>query len=708
MATASPFSSLSPRYDHSALGSIPDGAAMPDLSEVMAEMKRYGSLVAVHGVLAFLAFQVFMPLAVVFAAVGKTSFPDSWLKWHARTQMFIVTPLTVVAITLAGVSAATRPALIPSGISRHGKMGFTLLGLVVVQLALGWYSHFAQERKERFSAENGLPEPAPKRRLANWAHLAVGVTLLTLGGLQVTWGFGEFEGRLGQPVPVWIEVIHYVIAGVPVLIVTPFVLVRGIMRMRDGQSFIEAFLSRPAPSNKVHPPPRKLFLGSSSYIDETYGPSGIVYDEDAEKDGVGHEYAKGFSRIDNRARVESTASSWPGHETREEYEADLASQQSHGGSVVGSLASWDYARFGNEENSSLLHAAAPMGHSTASTRRPSSQPPRAASPAPTSYPPSSTPVSLPPPSLPPVSPVYHPTSPTPSTLAATVAASVALPPPPPAPPSSALSPRLTFMPFPGEAAVVPPPASASPAYEPTLSPSSTRSSRPNLASLAVRDQPEGEGKAPSPATLVPSPPPPAPAAAAPAKNTGFVSAAALRRQQTAASASTSVAAVCEGEQGAATASATEAGVSPTVQRHTSLQGKIEGPPAAEKEASIKEEKEEFEAPSKVEGEEKTSADAAKADLPERLPSPSFPDSDSEDGEEEHDPDVPLTRDDSESTRLMDELERELTISTMRSGRSWATTAIEGGEDGEADGASEAVSDEGKTVESGHWLGGKEK
>ncbi|GAA5837477.1 hypothetical protein JCM11251_002118 [Rhodosporidiobolus azoricus] len=703
MVASSPLDSLSPRYDHTALGSLPEDVAPATVSELEGEFKRYGALIAVHGVIAFLAFQVFMPLAVVFAAVGKTSFPSAWFKWHSRTQVFLVTPMAILAIVLVGVAAATRPSLVHDGISRHGVLGFIILGIVTFQLAIGWYAHFAQARKEQFAAENGLPEPAPKRRLANWAHIAVGVTLLTLGGLQVTWGFGEYASRLGQSVPTWVEVVHYVIAGIPVLIVTPFVLVRGVMRIRDGQSFTEAFLTHPPQNSKVVPPPRKFFLGSSSYIDEAYGPSGIVFDEVAEKDGIGHEYAKGKG-LDGRARVDSTASSWPGYETREQYEADLASRQSQGGSVVEDWAGWDYTRYddggGGRGTSSLLSAAAPMGRSTTQAPRPASQPSQAAPlPSPVFYPPSWNSA------LPPVSPIIHSTSPTPSTLAATVAASVAASLPPPPAPASSFSPRLSFMPFPGEAPVVPPAGtSAAPAYESTLTPSSTASERSNLAFLAVRDQPDGEGKAPSPATLVPSPPPPD-SSATPLAGTGFVPAKSLRRKKTAGSVETSIAAACDGEAGKESLAEDE--VSPIVTRHISLQGKIEGSPVEGTQDSLREEKEEAEVtPStKLEDGRKEQSESDKVEnAPERLPSPSFPPSDNE--ADKHDEDVPLTfdPDDAESTRLMDELERELTISTMRSGRSWATTTYE---DEKAEDESEAgASDEAKTVASGVWLGGK--
>lgn len=40
-------------------------------------------------------------------------------------------------------------------------------------------------------------------------HMALGIGLLTVGGLEVTWGFSQYEERVGEPVPTWVVVVHW-------------------------------------------------------------------------------------------------------------------------------------------------------------------------------------------------------------------------------------------------------------------------------------------------------------------------------------------------------------------------------------------------------------------------------------------------------------------------------------------------------------------
>ncbi|GAA5840471.1 hypothetical protein JCM9279_007336 [Rhodotorula babjevae] len=458
-----------PRYDHSSLGasSSDDGPA--------GDAQRYGRLIALHAVLGFLAFQVVAPLAVVIAAVGK-SWGDLWFRAHWRMQLFFVGPATVVSVLVAALAANGESGAGEVDL-KHKITGYVLLGALSVQALLGFYSHHRQVVVERFSAETGRELPVAKRRLSNWMHMALGVALLTVGGLEVTWGFGLYEESVGEKVPTWVVVVHWVVAGLPVLIVTPFVLIRGILRLRRGASFSDAFItpfhsssSSLTSTSSSYNPPRKLFLNSATYL------ATPVFDVDLENDkadGVGHAYEHGKG-VDGRVRVESVVSAWPGAETRDEYEAEVASSRAPD-SVAGgapSAASFrsfttlgnDYPRAdgGDAEGAGLLRGD--------STWRPSRVAPGAMAlydAVPATYPPAPAAVAdsgSTTPSLPALPPIFAPASSPAPAAARTLSTPTVLPGPPAASAiASPLSPRLSFMPFAGPAPAHPPATSSSPA-----------------------------------------------------------------------------------------------------------------------------------------------------------------------------------------------------------------------------------------------------
>ncbi|BGP02153.1 Deoxycytidine monophosphate (dCMP) deaminase [Rhodotorula toruloides] len=561
------------RWDHSALGS----QAPTDTEH--SSSGRYATLIALHGMLGFLAFQVVAPAAAIVAAVGKGWSNGLWFRMHWKIQVFVTVPTVTLAITVAVIAASMDDRT--RVYDKHRTTGFVLLGVLILQLALGYYAHSRHQAVTTFATSSGLPAPPPKRRVANWLHMGVGVGLLTVGGLQVMWGFEEYREFVGKNVPG--------LAGVPPLIVTPYILIRGIKRLRAGHSFTESFFSTP-PSSQPYQPPRKLFLGTSTYIDEAYAPGAetvLDADADVEKDGVGHEYAKGKG-VDGRVQVES---SWPGAATRKEYEHEVQSSIGHGsvvGSTIGGESTYDdYRDRREEEEVSLIKRAAPIA------RLPS--PGADEDEGRPTYPPSAAydPRAPPPPTLPPLPPVsstFSPPPPLPTSVS-----------PPSVGENLTFSPRLSFTPFAGPDVINPPTLTLATSPSPALS----------TTEAVLRDQPDGEGQSAKTPTLVPTPPLPSSAQ----------DKADVRATDTASPAP----------------QLTSDGVLFTVERRPSQVAKVEG------EASNQE--------VKPAAQEETVV------------------------EEDEDDDVILA-DDSESTRLMDELERELTISPMRSGRSRAAPAEE--------------------------------
>ena len=439
------------------------------------------------------------------------------------------------------------------------------------------------------------------------------------------------------------------------VIVTPFVLIRGILRLRRGASFSDAFStpfhssSSSLTSKSSHSPPRKLFLNSATSL------STPVFDVDLENDkadGVGHAYAPGKG-ADGRVRVDSVASAWPGAETREQYEAEVASSRAPdsvggGASSAASFRSFttlgnDYPRAegaGDEESAGLLR-------DDSTSWRPSQVAPGAMAlydTVPPTYPPapaagailnSTTPF------LPALPPVSSPVS-SPALAPAQTLSSPALLPGPPAASAiaSPLSPRLSFMPFAGPTPAHLPPTSSSPA--PT---SLTVSSAPSLEG-------DAHGAVAAAAVLMPTP---------------------------------------EAHEGR--------------DRHGSFAGEVvdaaqaQAPPQARRERLLP-------LPGEPGSPSSLTSTRAAIENGESVQAVS-----EEAVEEDEDEEGAGVGDDSESTRLMDELERELTISTMRSGRSarlLAPAAAAAQDSAQEDGAVEQEAEDEQTrlerEQSGKWLG----
>jgi len=224
-------------------------------------------ILIVHAVCGFLAFQIFAPLgtlfskhlprqfdltdrslpslAVVVASVGR-SWGTVWFKIHYRIQLFVVLPLAVSFRVLPfrqpkgtpvdryprlfqafavglGASATTYDSanvldkhkvnfsvcefecLSKLTLSTSQVLGFVLLGVTIFQMLVGLWAHIAQKIKRDNTKEGEVVE---KRRMANWVHIFIGIVILSLGGLQVTWGLGAWDRIVGT-VPTWIRVVHW-------------------------------------------------------------------------------------------------------------------------------------------------------------------------------------------------------------------------------------------------------------------------------------------------------------------------------------------------------------------------------------------------------------------------------------------------------------------------------------------------------------------
>ncbi|GAA5906776.1 cytochrome b561 domain-containing protein [Sporobolomyces salmoneus] len=339
-----------------------------------ADLKRQNAILVVHAVCGALAFQVFAPIAVVIASIGR-SWGEIWFKLHYRLQLF------VFAIGL-GASATTYDT--KNLMDKHKVLGFVLIGITILQVIVGAWAHLAQKiKREKAKGDETLVN---KRRTANWVHIVLGLGILSAGGLQVTWGLAEWD-RLVGTVPS--------LASIPIFIVTPFVLIRGALRMRRGQTFAQAFFDRPPTPTTQYVPPRKLFLGSSSYRT-------LAQNEDKDEE---HE------------SLVAREIGWVGPTTREEYETSLRSRDSTTHTFTSDGCLFDAV---SEDQASI------------------SQPPTVV-PSPSIYPPS--------PSV--GTPYIRPEIPTSSM--SPLSLPILTPPPPPS--TAAVSPRLAFMPFSGSTAV---------------------------------------------------------------------------------------------------------------------------------------------------------------------------------------------------------------------------------------------------------------
>lgn len=415
------------------------------------------------------------------------------------------------------------------------------------------------------------------------------------------------------------------VAGLLPAIVAAFVLVRGFVRLRRGHTFAQAFFG--TEGNEPYQPPSRPFNNFSDYLRRD-----LATVPDTEKDEVGTAYPRGRG-ADGRQRVDSYPSGWSGATTREEYEEEVQSSFGHGSLVGGSSEAglgaslYDYpatssvspAPLAEDDEQRPSHApAAEAPNSTTSAALAGGGPSHIAYTPPTSsealYPPIAVPPPATTPLLPPIQSVPPPPEPISTASALSEDGRSGM--------SSWFSPRLSFLPFAG-ASPQSRSSSAESAPEPAASPA------PPTETVSLVQRPRSGVP-----FLVPSPPP------VPA-----------RPQMGGDLASTNVEGPATGVFTPSQAESEQPNGS--LARHVSSSAQIEtfarpGPLAQADSGS--------ETPP-LEPVQELRLEVANPD-----PNPETADSDNEAAAASG---IAL---DSESTRFMDELERELSVSTTRSGR----------------------------------------
>ncbi|GAA6061680.1 hypothetical protein JCM10212_005972 [Sporobolomyces blumeae] len=130
----------------------------------------YATAIKIHGLCGAAAWLFLAPLGVLYARLGRgppgttlTKFP-----WHFFQQTWITTPLTIVAV----------------GLAYHATLGFSILGLLIFQVILGWWTHLSHP-----PIVPGVPQV---RALKAWLHIILGATLIGLGFVQVKLGMEKY------------------------------------------------------------------------------------------------------------------------------------------------------------------------------------------------------------------------------------------------------------------------------------------------------------------------------------------------------------------------------------------------------------------------------------------------------------------------------------------------------------------------------------
>ncbi|GAA98589.1 uncharacterized protein L969DRAFT_95179 [Mixia osmundae IAM 14324] len=160
-----------------------------------APYTRYDYLIIIHALCGGLAWLIISPTAVLVARTLR-HLQGLWFKLHMLFQVILTLLLTIVAIALGAAAISSEGS--DHFDSFHTRLGLIIGVLLLLQLALGWYTHanFDPLRTHR---------PAQ-----NITHIFLGIILTIAGFVQIKTGFEIYD----RSTPGYIYAIYYlVVAG---------------------------------------------------------------------------------------------------------------------------------------------------------------------------------------------------------------------------------------------------------------------------------------------------------------------------------------------------------------------------------------------------------------------------------------------------------------------------------------------------------------
>ncbi|KAH8917879.1 hypothetical protein BT69DRAFT_1323260 [Atractiella rhizophila] len=169
---------------------------------------RFERKVLGHAILGGLTFTVFSPTAILIARWFRGS---RWFPFHAslQTLTFCTTLTGFVLINVAVYEKVHYYEIWNYG--PHHRMGIFVFGFVMIQFFLGGAAYtFLKPITERY------------RRIVNWCHMVLGITITTLGYIQVYLGFHHWENlsnpRESKHVPTAVRVIYWILVATEITV----------------------------------------------------------------------------------------------------------------------------------------------------------------------------------------------------------------------------------------------------------------------------------------------------------------------------------------------------------------------------------------------------------------------------------------------------------------------------------------------------------